>query len=92
MESDPVPGVKRYVPTVWDRFKGSIRWVECDADDEPQLCVLCQEMKSAGKEFPTDPEDSEFICNACWMPLTMKLMSTPDPKHLPGGFDHIGHG
>lgn len=70
---------------MWLRWSHKIAYVTTDEDDEPMKCVLCGEVKSAGKLFPLPDGQEEFICNASWLEFTMKLMQMPDPDYLIGG-------
>lgn len=72
----------KYIPTIWDRFKNTISWTECSVDDEPQECYLCNDVRSAGKEFVTGPDSIVFLCSACWFRLTLRMMSMPDPMYF----------
>ncbi len=76
MVGKPAPG-----HSMWDHFSSKIHFVVCEDDDEPQECTLCHEMKSAGKEFPVSLSEnnySQFICSACWMIVTMRMLQIPD--------------
>lgn len=66
--------------SLWDKMiRDGVGWLDCDEDDEPQECALCHSVRSMGKELPTGPDTSEFICANCFANISIAMLSVPEP-------------
>ena len=68
--------------SMWDYWCKQITFLQWHDEYELNNCELCRKPKPDGKLFWTSETDKQFICDACWLQLTLKMLDQPGPDTL----------